>query len=105
MAPSFARTDGVATSFPGTAFLDGFRGATRKLTRALNTGAFIGSNLPTRRHYFQFALSFAIIQNGSQRHGVSPFSSEAGREKQLFEWWRELVLPETVELGQGSPAE
>jgi len=40
MAPSFARTDGVAASFPGTAFLDGFRGATRKLTRALNTSAF-----------------------------------------------------------------
>ncbi len=55
MAPSFARTDGVAASFPGTAFLDGFRVATRKLTRVLNTSALIGSNPPTRRHYFRFA--------------------------------------------------
>src|SRR5713101_562892 len=29
--------------------------ATRKLARPVNTSAFIGSNLPTRRHYFRLA--------------------------------------------------
>jgi len=67
MAPSFARTDGVAASFPGTAFLDGFRVATRKLTRVLNTSAFIGSNPPTRRHYFRFARYPGVFTIGSPK--------------------------------------
>jgi hypothetical protein len=44
-------------------------------------------------------LFFAIIQNGPQKQGLSLFSSETSRERELFECWHELDLRWVVGLG------
>jgi hypothetical protein len=45
---------------------------TRKVASPVNTRAFIGSNLPTRRHYFRFPRNSGEIQKQSELFSKLP---------------------------------